>query len=511
MTIRHTILLSLVLTIALAGCGRDERPDAHAGHGHGHAEPAAAAPAADSLCTAHAAPESLCFICDPSLRDEGRLWCAGHDRYEDRCWACHPELRDPERPFCERHGLYEDECHLCDPSLRAAAATSAAGLHCGEHDLQESECGNCHPELAAGLAPGEELLVRLPSIRSAELAGVGHGTARRGSAAAGVDGYAELDYDRNRLARITPRAEGLVSRVHVDVGDTVAAGDPLVTVASAPLAAAKQAYLDAGLEHALHRRELERARRLHADGIGSERDLQTATATERRSSARVAAAAQQLRNLGLSDAEVAAVREDADTDAELVIRAPFAGEIIARAAVLGETVAPDAALLSIADLSRMWLELSLPQSALAHVTVGRPVTARFDALPDRAVTGTIVWVGSALDPKTRMLSARAEVANPDGRLKAGLYGRAELAPGGSASALILPHDAVFDLDRLPYVLVRREPDLYALRRVETGARQGEGVAVLAGLGPDETVVTGGGFTVYSELLKSRFGAGCAEE
>ncbi|MBD3222340.1 efflux RND transporter periplasmic adaptor subunit [bacterium] len=510
-----TMILTCLLTAALlVSCGGEPEPDAHAGQDHdgrAHAQPRTAA-ADVERCAAHGATADLCFLCDPELREEGRLWCAGHDRYEDRCWDCQPQLRDPDRAYCDQHGLYEDECHLCDPSRRAVAAgASTGGLYCVEHDMAESSCGICHPELAATLEPGGEVLVRLPSARSAELAGVAHGSARAGRAAGYASGYVEVDYDRNRLVQVTPRAEGIVARVLVDVGDEVVAGDPLVVIASTQLAAAKQSFLDARLELDLRAQELERARRLREQEIGSERQLQEATAAHKRAAARAAAAGQNLRNLGLDDEAVARVASAGDTSAELTVRAPFAGEVIERDAVLGESVAADAPLMRVADLSRMWLELSLPQSALAMVREGLPVVARFDALPDREVTGRLVWVASGLDERSRLLRARAEVPNPDGRLKAGLYGRAEVALDGDGFALSLPRQAIRDLDQRPFVLVRRDADLYALRRVALGPRHGESVAVLAGLSPDETVVTGGGFAVFSELLKSRFGAGCAEE
>ena len=84
------------------------------------AEPAAdepASPGRRATCAAHGAPKELCFICDASLRDEGRLWCREHGRYEDRCWVCHPELQDKDRLWCKEHSLYEDECFLCHPEL----------------------------------------------------------------------------------------------------------------------------------------------------------------------------------------------------------------------------------------------------------------------------------------------------------------------------------------------------------------------------------------------------------
>jgi cobalt-zinc-cadmium efflux system membrane fusion protein len=68
-------------------------------------------------CEAHKAPKSICFICNPLLRDKSRLWCKEHNRYEDRCFICHPETQDKTRLYCSEHGLYEDECMICHPEI----------------------------------------------------------------------------------------------------------------------------------------------------------------------------------------------------------------------------------------------------------------------------------------------------------------------------------------------------------------------------------------------------------
>ena len=80
-----------------------------------------------AVCKSHKAPRSQCFICDPKLREKGRLWCKEHDRYEDRCWICHPEARDRKRQFCEDHLLYEDECFLCHPELKRKQEKPSGG------------------------------------------------------------------------------------------------------------------------------------------------------------------------------------------------------------------------------------------------------------------------------------------------------------------------------------------------------------------------------------------------
>ncbi len=77
-------------------------------------------------CKPHKAPVELCFICDPKLREKGRLWCKEHSRYEDRCWECHPEAWDKKRLYCKEHSLYEDECFLCHPELKKKSSDKKA-------------------------------------------------------------------------------------------------------------------------------------------------------------------------------------------------------------------------------------------------------------------------------------------------------------------------------------------------------------------------------------------------
>jgi len=77
------------------------------------------------VCKPHKIANDQCFICDPKLREKGRLWCKEHERYEDRCWVCHPEAQDKKRLFCKEHSLYEDECFICHPELKKKPADKA--------------------------------------------------------------------------------------------------------------------------------------------------------------------------------------------------------------------------------------------------------------------------------------------------------------------------------------------------------------------------------------------------
>jgi cobalt-zinc-cadmium efflux system membrane fusion protein len=393
----------------------------------------------------------------------------------------------------------------------AATAPDPNRPFCGEHQVYEDECGICQPQRAALLGPGQSLKVRLASAQSAQLGGFLTEAPGLAAAAGGIGSYVEIDYDRNRLAHVTPLVGGVIQAVHVDVGSRVEAGQVLVEIGSSEAASAKHAYVAAVLERDLRRQDVARERRLHEQKIAAERELQEAEAAFARAEAAVASTAQNLRNLGLDDAALAKIERTRDTTARYALRAPFAGEVIQRHAVLGEAVAAGDQILQVADLSRMWLELSVPESALSQLRQGQDVTARFDALPGVIVHGRLDWIGSGLDPRTRLLQARAVVPNHDGLLKAGLYGEATITAGASTEMMAVPVAAVHTVDGAAFVFVQEEADLFALRRVELGLRLGDQMTVAGGLGTADAVVTSGSAALYTEFLKSRLGAGCAHD
>ena len=469
-----------------------------------------------TLCGAHGVDASLCMICDPSLRDPGRLWCREHGRYEDRCWLCHPELRDPDRLYCEEHGLYEDECAICRPGAVASEASATTELHCGEHDLKEAECGICHPELADGLPPGGSLKIRLPSVDSARYSGVQSDVPAPVRTALSVQAIGEVGYDLNRLARVTPLVEGVVRAVHVDLGDRVVEGQPLVTLASPRIAEAGAELIGAIAAEEAAERTLERERELFDRGVSAERDLVEAQAQSKAVAARRAALEQNLRDLGVDASAVAAIARGERSASTLDLVAPFDGTVVARSVVLGDVASPGAELVRVADVDEMWVSISIPEHELEGVAVGQSVDIRSSATGARA-EGVVTWVSSHLDEATRMARVRAAIPNRDGRWKAGMFVDARVDVGGGAvPTLAVPAGAVHRFGGHPFVFVDRGEGLYEVRRVDL-ARQAVGdprfaahAFVTSGLDVDDRVVTAQSFLVKSEFQKSRLGAGCVD-
>lgn len=499
----------LLAPFAIVGCGEppveSPRPKSEDGSGAVHG---------------HDSPSETCFICDPGKREAGRLWCTKHARYEDRCWLCQPQLEDEHRLYCEEHGLYEDECHLCRPDLSKPAdgeeSSSSVGpseppdeLFCGEHRVPEFDCGICQPQRTAELEPGDELKVRFESVRSAEKAGVRTAPARVATAVASVRALCEVEYNQNEFARITPLASGIVRQVHADVGARVKAGDVLVELHSAEIAHAKAEFISAMVDLDLKEVACERERRLADKRISSEKEVQEADAARKTAELTANTARQRLLNFGLSAEELEAAQEEQDSSSLLHVRAPYDGTLVRRSAVVGEVVEPGDELFSLANLSTMWLSLSVPAGQADLLDRGQAVEATFGDLETR---GQLTWVNTAIDERSRMLKARAEADNTSGRLRAGMFGDARILLPARGDAVEVPREAVQHFEGRPYVFVKLEDDLYSLRRVELSASaRGDYVAVLAGLEPSEPVVAVGAFTVMSEFLKSRLGAGCVDD
>jgi membrane fusion protein, heavy metal efflux system len=388
----------------------------------------------------------------------------------------------------DAHAHDEDNAH---PALGTSKKM------CPEHNVAAEECGICKPQLAATLRVGESAKVRLAAADSATLAGIQMDTPKIGSIADGVDCYAELSFNQNRLARIAAPVGGLIQEVLVDLGTRVTEHQVVARIWSASIA---ESVAKAVLTH----QTLERERKLRTERVTSEKDLQQAEAEHR-------AACQQARTLGFTEEDIDRMKANPDNPVYLDVRAPFAGDIIEQSAVRGALVEAGKPLLSVADRSVMWAMLNIPEAALARVREGQTIELRLESLPGRTFSGKLTWIGAEVDDKTRMARARAEVPNTDGLLKARMFAQARILTRVAEGAVLLPSSAIQRIEGRTFVFVKTGEDLFDARVVRLGAAADGRVEILEGLRPDETVAVDHAFPLKSAFLISRLGAGCADD
>ncbi|MCC6340677.1 MAG: efflux RND transporter periplasmic adaptor subunit [Bryobacterales bacterium] len=191
-----------------------------------------------------------------------------------------------------------------------------------------------------------------------------------------------------------------------------------------------------------------------------------------------------------------------DHMADLIpVKSPADGVVLSRNVTPGSVANPGDELFVISDLSTVWMIAAVNEEDLGKVRLGMPVTVRIQAYPDRTFPGRVTKLGDQLDPATRTIPVRVELANAQGRLKPEMYATAEINAGGSAEGIFIPESAVQQVDGKPTVFVRSGADRFEARVVETGRILDHQLEVTRGLSVGERIVTQGSFTLKSQLLK----------
>ena len=313
------------------------------------------------------------------------LLCKEHgDIPEDICTLCHPEVQKAHNiEMCPKgHGLPKHFCTECGTAPSASLDLPDDGW-CATHNTPEALCLECQKDpgshdrggaegkLAAGACRVPLPTVRLASARLAERVGIETATAVEEEHAHTLVANAETAYDANRYADISPRVDGFLREVRVDLGRSVLPGEVLAVVDSSTVSAAKAQYVSAhdGLE--LVQATFDRIRSLRG-AVAGKQEIEARTALNQ-AKANAMDAEQKLRNFGFDDAQLARILKERDTRGQLNVVAPIGGTVVLRHAVRGEAVQATTQLFSVADTSKMWLWIDVYEVDVAKVALGQRV------------------------------------------------------------------------------------------------------------------------------------------
>lgn len=420
--------------------------------------------------------------------------------------------RDDERgaaaadgAMCQEHGVLEAVCTKCNPKL--AAVFQAKGDWCEEHGFPESFCPTCHPErggrpgaeVKAERAPADGLRIRFKRSDTAKLAGIQIVTASERPTGTAIAAPVRFAYDATKVALVNARSAGVIKVLEVDVGSQVTAGQALAIMHSPEVGADRARLTAAKSRLAVAEENFARQEQLHREGIGARKNVLAAQQELDTARSEHAAIAASLSLLGR--------RKGRGGHA---IEAPLAGVVTQRKATVGQVVDSEDMLFEIVDTSAMWAEIDVAEGDLPSIAVGQTVTMHVDGLGDRELSGSITYVAPIIDPHTRTAVARVPVANPEGLVRANMYGQAKIAAGASRSSVALPRAAIQRAGDVHLAFVRITNDEYETRRVKLGIADAEAIEILAGVRAGEEVVTTGSFLLKTETLKSSIGAGCCE-
>lgn len=327
--------------------------------------------------------------------------------------------------------------------------------------------------------------------------------------------FGQIAYNEDALTPVHSPFTGRITKLLAKPGDTVSPGTPLCEIRSPDvvqlyneLIAARHAHAKAQDRAAHLKRVLDRQLALLAGKATTQRDIETARGDFETSTAEQNAAQGLLEStrakfemlLGRTGAERESIESTGAIEPLVTIKAPIGGTVIARKVGPGQYIRNETgeALFVIADLSTMWVKMTVSESQAANVQIGDAVQLTLSAFPGRQIVGRVTTVSALLDPATRRIVVRSEVPNPEGSLKAEMYATGRVVGGADEISPAVPVGAILREGEIASAWVAASPQEFKRRELVLGKEQDGFVQVRGGLSAGENVVVTGAIFLDNE-------------
>lgn len=304
---------------------------------------------------------------------------------------------------------------------------------------------------------------------------------------------AKVTYNEDVTARISAPISGRVLSIKTQLGDEVKAGQALLLMDSPDMGNAIADAEKANADVRLKQLSLHRAQTLYQGEAIARKDLESAQSDYAAATAESRRAALRLKNL--------APQGIANTAEGYALRSPISGIVAQRQVNPGEEIRPDLPdpLFIVTNPAMVWVTIDLPESLLAKVEVGHPVSISVDAYPDQNFAGRIEKIAPALDPVTRRITVRCSVDNSKNLLKPEMYAKVTLLAEADETAFRIPNGAIVSNGLYSYVFVEIAPGVLKKRRIPLVAQYRDYSYAKQGLTAQDKVVTAGALLLNSEL------------
>ncbi|MHC4106788.1 MAG: efflux RND transporter periplasmic adaptor subunit, partial [Planctomycetota bacterium] len=290
-----------------------------------------------------------------------------------------------------------------------------------------------------------------------------------------------VDYDETKVRDVNIKVSGWIEKLYLDfLGAEVQAGEPLFELYAPDLFEAQEEYL-------LEYRRRRAAKPGDLPGLpGSDIDLLEAART-------------RLEYYDISPEQIRALERSGVPSKTMTIHSPHEGIVIAKHANEGMRVDLGMQVYRIADLSKIWVMVTLYEYQLPYVEVGQSAVMSLPYIPGQTFEGKVIYVYPYLDKKTRQVNVRLEFDNPTLLLKPGMYANVELSSTLARERTLVPRAAIIDTGERQVAFVSLGEGKFDPRELQTGVETVSGmVEILDGLKPGEMVVTSGQFLLDSE-------------
>lgn len=317
----------------------------------------------------------------------------------------------------------------------------------------------------------------------------------------------KITFNADKTAPIFSPYSGRVTKILANLGDYVKQGQPLLALEATEFSQAQNELISAVVALNSARSQLNLAQtsetRKHAlydakagsmqDWQQSQADLVTARNNLRTAETVLASVRNRLRILGKNESEINALQEAQKIDPTAFVFAPISGRVTDRQVGPGQYVQAGAAnpLFSIGDLSTVWLVANVREPDAPLMRLGAPVEVRVLAFPERLFKARLTYVAPSVDPTTHRLPVRAEIENPEGRLKPEMFATFSIITGGESVAPAVPESAVVYEGDTARVWVAKDGGVIESRQIRTGRIVNGMVEAIAGIELGEKIVTSG--------------------
>lgn len=344
-----------------------------------------------------------------------------------------------------------------------------------------------------------------------------------------IETTGQIKADENRVFHINSIVAGRVVKDNVVLGNVIKEGEQLAVIQNLDVAKTYGEYIhkahqnEVDVEQTKARLELaaktvERLKGLSKEGIVAEKDLLAAQNQQKllqidlagfkEHAVHIKSEAEAL--LGAYGVDLNSTQKGKHIDPTKIetgspLIAPRSGVVIQKNVTVGDVVNPADPLYVVADLSSVWLDVTVYDKDLQKVKEGERVTFRSDSLPGSEFSGRISYIQPSTGDGTRTFVARVVLPNAKLILKPGMFGQIKIISDSGNQRPYLPEQALQKFGNEDFVFIDKGDNSYERRRVVLGDRIGDGYLVVDGITPGELVVESGSFKLKSELLKSQIG------
>src|SRR3990170_5892913 len=410
----------------------------------------------------------------------------------------HDSCQDSHKDeICPEHGVPESECSLCNPTIKTNSYEELLKKQC-EHHVPIIECDGCRHEVGA-VKVDKSIIEEIITIKDVESLNIDVTLKATG----------EVGPNRDRFVIVSPRVSGVVKELFVDWGNYVKKGQKLAILDSIELGEVRANYKKAMATLRMAKKNYSREKTLYKQKISSTKHFLEAENSYEQARIELKALKEKLILMGQREGDIQDIAED-QVSALFILSAPFDGTVIEKNVAIGELKDAFTPIVTISDLTNLWVWFDIYEKDIPIVFRGNKVIISVASYPEEQFEGLVTYIGATVDEKTRTVKVRAEVDNRHEKLKPGMFAKVLLQVETRGDSIMLPEEAVQSDGQKDFVFVPLREGLFLRRDVNLGARVDGYVKVISGLNRNDKVVVKGGFLLKSEIMKEKFGEGCAD-